>query len=86
MLRKIVAVIAGLIIGGFLGLVFGLIIGAFIGGNYMRSFVFNGAQGYEAVSQIGSFIGTPVGAVYGILLAWNVLVAKNRNGCFSWLQ
>jgi hypothetical protein len=77
-LRKILTGILGLIIGAFVGLVIGLIIGAYIGGNFLQSFVFNGAKGYEGRSQVGAIIGTPVGAGCGILLALKILVHKEN--------
>lgn len=69
MLRKIIAIISGLLIGAVLGIIIGLLIGAYIGGNYMTSFQFNGVQGYEATGQIGAIIEIIIGPVLGIMAA-----------------
>jgi hypothetical protein len=56
MVRIFLAIIIGLVCG-----ILGWIIGALIGGNFAEQFVFNNVQGYEAVGQIGSILGTSIG-------------------------
>jgi hypothetical protein len=61
----IVAVIAG---GLALGAV-GLIGGALYGGNYATDFQFGDRRGYEATGRLGAIIGLVVGAALAALLA-----------------
>jgi hypothetical protein len=49
---------------GFLG----LLIGAYIGGNFAETFVFNGVRGYEAIGQLGFWVGIFVGLAVSIFL------------------
>jgi len=65
----IVAVIAG---GLVLGAV-GLIGGALFGGNYATDFQFGDARGYEATGQLGAIIGLALGAALAALLASRLL-------------
>jgi len=61
---KVIAVIAG---GLLLGLV-GMIVGAYIGGNFAEGFVFNGVRGYKATSQLGFWVGIVASVALGVLV------------------
>lgn len=68
-MKKILYMMIGAISGMVLGFMLGLLLGAFIGGNFMMDFEFNGVRGYEAVGQIGAFLGAFFGAGSGGALA-----------------
>lgn len=68
-MKKILYMVIGIASGLILGFMLGLFLGAFIGGNFMTDFEFNGVRGYEAVGQIGAFLGALLGAVSGGTLA-----------------
>ena len=61
---KGIAVLAGSLL---LGLV-GMVVGAYIGGNFAESFVFNGVRGYEATGQLGFWVGIIAGVALGVLV------------------
>ena len=61
---KGIAVLAGSLL---LGLV-GMVVGAYIGGNFAESFVFNGVRGYEATGQLGFWMGIIAGVALGVLV------------------
>ena len=61
---KGIAVLAGSLL---LGLV-GMIVGAYIGGNFAEDFVFNGVRGYEATCQLGFWMGIIAGVALGVLV------------------
>lgn len=59
-------IVAGIVCG-----IVSWVIGAYIGGNYAVDFTFNGVRGYEAMGQLGFFIGL----IGGGILFW-VIVFK----------
>jgi hypothetical protein len=74
MRNYIVRRILGIMLGAVVGAGIGLLIGIDLGGNYLETFVFNGARGYEAVGQIGAIFG----ALFGIFVA-SIIVGFRGN-------
>lgn len=68
-MKKVLYMMIGAISGMVLGFMLGLLLGAFIGGNFMMDFEINGVRGYEAVGQIGAFLGALLGVGSGGALA-----------------